>query len=129
MATLFNNSRDRNHESLYGRGAFFDLSLHGRQASMARDMKRDAQCVVATPDSAGRIAFGHWLFEKEVRMTDEDNAPVRVFFGRLTRVESMTRAEAVASEQYGGFFNVKGHFKRLSVFAAPRVTKQPNRGE
>jgi len=83
---------------------------------MAPNLRPGEECVVATPDVEGKVVFDWFTLSREERMPDpEDGLTVRVLFGNPLRSETLTKPEAIASEQYSKFFNVKGHFKQLSV--------------
>lgn len=120
MPIFFNNCRGRDHASLFGTGAFYDLNRHGRQAKMATNLRQGDECVVATPDADGHILFGWFAFTHETIMPAEDGVGVRVMFGEWLRSERLTRDDAIATEPYSVFFNVNGHFKRPSVIRPRR---------
>jgi hypothetical protein len=118
---LFNNCRSRRHAQLFGTGAFYDLNQYGLQAHMAADLTPEQHCCVATPAEGDDIEFAWYCFSRERIMTDPDPRPgaptttVRVFFGDWLGSETISRAEAMATEPYAQFFNVNGHFKRPSA--------------
>lgn len=114
---LFNNCHSRPHAQLYGAGAFYDLNQFGAQANMATDLQPGQHCCVATPLENDGIEFG-WFCFSEVRLMPDPDDPssiVRVFFGEGLGSERLSRAEAIETEPYADFFNVNGHFKRLSA--------------
>lgn len=113
----FNNCRGRQHAMLYPEGAFYDLYQSGRQANMATDLKPGDECVVATPMQGGDIEFTWFSFTREriMEMPDKRGTEIRVQFGRRLRSERLRKIEAVKTRPYSVFFNVNGHFKRLSV--------------
>lgn len=117
MNVLLNNCRRRDHASLFGKTAFFDLNTFGLQASMAANLARGQKCIVASYDDDGNVLFEWYVFEKETPEKDPDDQTisVRVFRGKKLKSETMSKKEAVRSEQYSAFFNVKGDFKRPSV--------------
>lgn len=117
MPFLFNNCRARDHATLYGVDAFYDLYCTGKQAAMAADIAPGDQCIVATTAANGDIEFGWFSFSHEELLPapDEPGTKVRVLFGRRIRSETMPRSKAVRTEPYSVFFNVNGHFKRPSV--------------
>jgi hypothetical protein len=111
---LFNNCRRRPHAQLYGAGAFYDLYQTDAQANMATNLRRGQHCCVATPADNGDIEFAWYCFShvRRIEMPDEPGTIGWVFFGEWLGSEHLTRADAIASEPYAGFFNVNGHFKR-----------------
>lgn len=117
MNVLLNNCRRRDHASLFGKTAFFDLNTVGLQASMAANLARGQKCIVASYDDGGNVLFEWYAFEIETLEKDPNDPTinVRVFRGRKLKSETMSKEEATRSEQYSAFFNAKGHFKRPSV--------------
>lgn len=113
----FNNCAARHHARLYPKGAFYDLYQSGRQADMATDLRPGDECVVATPTQDGEIEFTWFSFthERIMKMPDKPGTEVRVQFGKRLRSECLLKSEAAKTAPYSVFFNVNGHFKRLSV--------------
>ena len=123
----FNNCRKRNHVRLYGNEAFFDLETSGPQAEVANRLANELsvgdKCIVVTPevvaDTSSDVTFRSYRFSRHAVMLDrERNVHCHVYFGKLIKPETMSRAEAIAHPIYSKFFNIKGHFKRLSVMRA-----------
>ena len=118
---FLNNCRGRDHLSLYGNGAFYDLNLTGPKATMVTDIAEGDKCLVATRDSKqpkgthGIICFSWFVFSHEKCYQAENGARVRVFFGEYLRSKNLTKNEAAKTELYEIFFNCKGHFKQQSV--------------
>lgn len=110
-----NNCRGREHERIYGTGAFYDLSFEGRQGSQATDLQAGQPCVVASYDVEGIIRFDWWLFDKETPIHDDEGTRWRVMFGAQVFDESLSKSKAADSNRYSSLFNVVGHFKRPSV--------------
>jgi hypothetical protein len=102
MTFLFNNCRNRDH-SRYGEGAFFDLDLRGRQASLARDLRSGDSCVVASYGDA-EVVFRWYSFGHEKRMLDEGGELVRVLFGRWTKTVSLAKGLAARTPPYAHLF-------------------------
>ena len=123
MAVFFNNCRRRDHAGLFGAGAFYDLNRHGLQATA--NLPPGEECVVATPAADGDIVFSWFRFSHESVTPAEDGVGVRVLFGEFVRSETLCREEAIVTEPYSVFFNVNGHFKRLSV--VPSRRRRPGR--
>ena len=117
MPVFFNNCRARDHAGLFGAAAFYDLNTTGRQATMATNLERGEECIVATPARGGDIVFSRFSLSREALMPDPDEpgTTVRVFFGNLIRSKRLSKAEAATTEPYSVFFNVIGNFKGLSV--------------
>jgi hypothetical protein len=127
MPVFLNNCRRREHASLFNNGsAFYDLNTYGRQATMARNLRRGTQCVVATPTEDGEVVFDWFSFARERTMPNptEEGAEVRVFFGELIGSVRLAKSEAAETEPYCAFFNVLGHFKRPSVPRCDSTTVQ-----
>jgi hypothetical protein len=122
MPLFLNNCRRRDHAGIYERrDAFYDLYLTGRQGSMATDIRRGDECIVATPDENGDIEFVRYTFLHERVIPDENNIPARVFFGKPTWSRTLSKADAARRAPYSAFFNVNGHFKRPSVITPRRA--------
>ncbi len=117
MTVNFNNCRCRDHATLYGKGAFYDLNIMGLQATMATDLPPGEECVVASYDDYGRVVFDWFTFSKETLEPDPDNpqTQVRVFYGKPIRSERFTKRKAAKTKPYSVFFNSRGDFKRPSV--------------
>jgi hypothetical protein len=120
MPRFFNNCRRRDHVSIYGENAFYDLNRFGKQADMATDLKRGEECIVATPNGDGNVEFVWFSFTEEKIMPDENDVPTRVQFGKRLRAETLSKTEAAETEPYAVFFNVNGDFKRPSVITPKR---------
>ena len=114
---LFNNARSRPHAYLYGVGAFYDLGLSGRQATMATDLTPGQHCCVATPMEGDTIEFAWYRFSHEWQMPDPDETTslVRVFYGERLGAQTLPRHEATANPHYASFFDINGNFKRQSA--------------
>ena len=120
---FLNNCRGRDHLSLYGNGAFYDLNLTGPKATMATDIAEGDKCLVATRDSKqpkgphGIISFSWFVFSHEKVCRAEEGARVRVFFGECLGSEKLTKSEAASTDRnnISIFFKRNGHFKRQSV--------------
>jgi hypothetical protein len=115
MTFLFNNCRNRDH-ARYGAGAFFDLALSGRQATMAKGLRPGDTCIVASYAESGFVAFHWYAFAHEKRMLDEKGELVRVLFGRARKMDLVAKAQAAKTRSYENFFDRHGHFKIGSVF-------------
>ncbi len=123
MGKLFflNNCQGYDHARLYEDGAFYDLNLTGRQATMATDIVEGDKCVVATrnPDEDHGpytpINFSWFSFSHEDVCRTKKGTQIRVFFGKWLKSEQLPKNKAAAIEPYSIFFNINGHFKRPSV--------------
>jgi hypothetical protein len=113
MTFLLNNCRNRDH-SRYGAGAFFDLDLRGRQATMAKGLRAGDICIVASYGDA-EVVFRWYAFAHEKQMLDENGELVRVLFGRLDKSESLAKAVAARTPPYAHLFDRNGKFKIVSV--------------
>jgi hypothetical protein len=112
---FFNNCHGREHARMYGSGAFYDLNTSGYQATLANHLSVGEQCIVASPSSDGRIDFDWYSFLRETVKPDDTDTPCRVFFGRLIKSETLSRADAINDALYSTFFDINGNFKRHSV--------------
>lgn len=116
MAHLFNNCCNRDHVRIFGEGAFFDLDLRGRQASMAQDLGAGDKCIVASyGDRPSVVVFDWYTFTHEERMADETGEIVRVMHGVRTRSEVLDKTTAARTAPYEHLFNCRGQFKQRSV--------------
>ena len=118
----FNNSGGRNHEAIFGGGAFFDLDLVGRQANQAVHIKSGDPCVVVDK-SQGSIRFRRYIFEKLQLMRDDEQNEVRVLFGVLESSEELQKNVAAQRPDYSIFFDKNRHFKRGSVWEVGAMGK------
>ncbi|MGY0195638.1 hypothetical protein ACWA7J_11265 [Leptothrix sp. BB-4] len=110
----------RDHELIYGAGAFFDLNLSGAQAGMLPVIHVGQECVVASYDGPGkglarRVLFKTYQFEREENLPDSRFVLSRVFFGRLESKVVLSKGDALKLPRYMAFFNRNGAFKRRSV--------------
>jgi hypothetical protein len=115
MPVFFNNCEGRDHATLYGPGAFYDLETTGTHAQLAKDLQQGTECVVATQSANKQVTFRWFSFFREDVLPAEDRSPTRVFFGQELRSETMSKAAAAATEAYAAFFDVNGNFKQQSV--------------
>ena len=115
MPAYMNNLHGRDHEKFYGQGAFFDLDLTGRQATMVLGMRPQQECIVASY-AGNDVVFKTYIFEYESRLSDENGALGRVFFGKLVKTIRMSKSSAPLTPLFAPFFNVNGAFKRPSAF-------------
>jgi hypothetical protein len=122
MPRFFNNCRCRDHASLYGPDAFYDLNLTGLQATKARDIAKGDECVVATPDGNGNIVFAWLTFTRQdLRPNPTANGErVRVFYGTHVRSKRLTKTAAARTQPYAIFFDKRGNFKHPSVITPSR---------
>jgi 5-methylcytosine-specific restriction endonuclease McrA len=117
----FNNCKNRDHEGLFGRGAYYDLNLTGIQAAQAVGLQPGQECVVATTAPDNRVIFTWYSFRKERRLHERGSADrtlYRVFFGDPLLAETFSKEDAATHPRYLAFFNVKGHFKQQSTISA-----------
>lgn len=114
MPAYFNNCRDRRHAALYPI-PFYDLATTGPQSEQARNLAKGTECVVATEQPDGRVRVDRFVFSHEGDHPDDTGEVCRVFYGMLASTRTMTKAEAAADAESGILFNIKGHFKQLSV--------------
>jgi hypothetical protein len=118
MAVLFNNCSGRNHVELFGATAFYDLETSGRHSTQALNLPNGAECVVASYEPSGSVAFNWYELSAERRQTDPDrDVQVRVFHGKWMRKEVLPKGVAAQTGIYRAFFNRLGHFKQVSVAA------------
>ncbi|MBC7815601.1 MAG: hypothetical protein IAG10_01735, partial [Planctomycetaceae bacterium] len=116
---FFNNCKARDHEAIFGSGAFFDLGTTGKQGAQAANLRPGQVCVVATLLSGNRVAFRWYLFVRVAVLTDENGNPDRVFFGQVVASEIYTKQKAARSVRYKALFKQNGDFKNGSVFRGP----------
>lgn len=134
----FNNCHKRDHVDLYGKHAFFDLETTDRQAKvadrLARDLSVDETCIVATPqirgDVTSDIRFDSYRFSRsEVRRDRERNVDCHVYFGKDSKTETLSRANAKRHPIYKHFLMSKDtssghqHCVQNSVLPAPMAWK------
>ncbi len=113
----FNNAQCRRHAALFGEGAFYDLDPT-RHAEQAKDLRVGQECIVATPleSEKTQIAFDWFSFEHQAVKRDDKGDSCRVFFGKLIKSETCSKADAArGASPYSRFFNRIGHFKEQST--------------
>ena len=115
MIVYFNNCQRREHERIYGSGAFYDLNTVGYQATKANNLSVGQQCIVATPQKDGKIVFSWYEFLRELVKPDNKGHRYRVFFGKHIKSETLSKGDAARDGLYSTFFNKNGNFKRPSV--------------
>lgn len=115
MIVYFNNCNRREHERIFGSGAFYDLDTVGYQATKANNLSVGQQCIVATPESDGQIAFRWYKFWREAVKPDDEGHPCRVFFGKPIKSDKLSKGDAARDGIYSTFFDKNGNFKRHSV--------------
>jgi hypothetical protein len=115
MIVYFNNCIRREHERIYGSGAFYDLATKGYQATKANNLSVGQQCIVATPEKDGRIVFSWYEFLSEAVKLSENRHPCRVFFGKCIKSDTLSKGDAARHGLYSTFFDKNGNFKRQSV--------------
>ncbi len=100
------NRKGRNHESVHGPGAFYDLDPGDPPQSVANAQ----ECLVATRLPNGLITFGRFRFTHE-GPGQIGGQLVRVFYGHLIETNGpYPQTQAVNVEPT--FFNVNGAFNR-----------------
>lgn len=114
---LFNNCRGRDYVYHFKTGAFFDLDRDGKQASMAKSIRRGDVCIVATQNKQRRIVtFTRYKLSHVEIMIDKKDRPCRVFFGKqLGSPLQMPKNKAAKTRIYRDFFNKNGHFLQTAV--------------
>lgn len=117
MPAYLNNLHGRDHEGIYGDGAFFDLNTTGRQAQMVVGMQPGEEWIVASYNG-GEVVFKTYLFDREENLTCEDGPICRVLFGGFVNEVTMPKTEARGIPRYQPLFNILGHFRRPSAFFA-----------
>jgi hypothetical protein len=121
LVVYFNNCKNREHERLFGSGAFYDLNVAGLQASQAVGLQPGRECVVVTTAPDNRVTFTWHSFLRERRLRErgsQDRTRYRVFFGDPILAETFSKEVAATHPRYRYFFNVKGHFKQQSTILA-----------
>jgi uracil-DNA glycosylase len=111
MIVYFNNSRNKRHAELYGKGAFFDLWASDERA---RRLSAGQKCIVASQGLNKQITFDWYSFLREAHGLYEGK-PSRVFYGDLIKTETHTKADANRIGPYSTFFDKNGNFKRPAV--------------
>lgn len=115
MIVYLNNCNRREHERIYGSGAFYDLATVGYQATRANNLSVGQQCIVATPEKDGKIVFSWYEFLREAVKKDDEGNSCRVFFGHRIKSDTLSKGDAARDRLYSTFFDKDGNFKRQSV--------------
>ncbi len=118
---FFNNCVNRDHQKLFGPGAFFDLEAKGSQAALALGLQPGDICIVARYGDKERtvVDFSWYSFTEETNQIDEKGTPARVLRGVLNKSESLSKIEAACDARYQHMFDKNGNFKRPSVLKRP----------
>ena len=115
MLVYLNNCHGREHERIYGSGAFYDLATVGYQATKATNLRVGQQCIVATLEKDGKIMFTWYKFLRDGVKQDDEGNSCRVFFGERIRSDTLSKGAATRDVRYSAFFDKNGNFKRHSV--------------
>ncbi|MDY0746674.1 hypothetical protein SNE35_19330 [Paucibacter sp. R3-3] len=115
MPHYLNNCKNRDHRSLFGPDAFYDLDTSGHQAAKQFIFSAGDWCVVATEPTLGWIRFAWHKFSSSRLATDEREMQVRVLCGTFVKEESMPKGEAASNKYYRPFFNKNGAFKQQAI--------------
>jgi hypothetical protein len=126
MTVLLNNCHRRNHKALFGPQAFFDLDTKEAHRRQLPGVVRGTECIVATPDTDGRIDFSFYSFSCEALMPD-GHSNVRVLFGDFVRTETLTREQARNTPPFSHLFASDGAFKQLSALRVTQPRERPRR--
>jgi hypothetical protein len=113
----FINCGNRDHERLFGSGAFFDLGINGAQATMAQNLQPGDTCIVARYANKARtvVDLTRYSFTHETKQVDDKGIPQRVLYGILQGSESLIKSDAATDPRYQYMFAKNGAFKRRSV--------------
>jgi hypothetical protein len=114
---LCNNRKNKQHEKIYGAGAFYDIYTSDRQAVWADQFVPGDSCIVLSEPTPGRIAFNWYKFAQKKRGR-YDGKPTRVFFGKRFKSENLARADAMIDALYSKFFATNGRIKRQNLLRA-----------
>src|SRR5262245_56425503 len=97
---FFNNCKARDHERLFGPGAFFDLDTTGHQATLATELGTGEQCIVVEPGPDGALTFDWYTYQRDETMPDDAGIVCRVLFGDLIKTETRSKADAISDGLY-----------------------------
>lgn len=122
MLVYMLNVHRRNHQRIYGPGAFFDLNQDGQQATLLLNIHPQQECLVVSYSEARgqrkdpEVEFSTYLFERaEPLESEEAGVFCRVFFGSKKSSVTMSKGTAIKTPIYAPFFSKIGHFKQRSV--------------
>lgn len=115
MPHYLNNCANRDHRSLFGPDAFYDLDTSGSQAKKQFGFRPGEYCVVASQPKPDLVRFAWYKFIESQLALDDKQVSVRVLRGTFEKEESMSKAEAAIHKYYRPFFDKNGNFKRQSV--------------
>lgn len=115
MPHYLNNCANRDHKSLFGYDAFYDLDTTGIQATKHYEFRPGDFCVVASQPSAEIISFSWYKFKEFRLAVDDRGSNCRVLTGDFEKEESMPKKDAANHKYYRPFFDKNGNFKRQSV--------------
>ena len=94
MPYYLNNCVNRDHKTLYGPDAFYDLDTSATQAQKQFLFRPGDYCVVATQPMPNVVRFSWYRFTGSRLAPDENQWPVRVLCGTFEKEESMPKSDA-----------------------------------
>ncbi len=117
MLYYLNNWQNRNHATIYGGGAFFDLWADGVEDRRARELVTGDVCLVLSRAGGLNVAVTQYKFA-QARQAPGDagtNRSVWVLEGTLERRKVLPKTDAARHTQYSRFFNKLGNVNQWSV--------------
>jgi hypothetical protein len=117
MLYYLNNWRNRDHATIYGGAAMFDLWADGHEDKRAREMSPGDTCLVLSRSGRNDATIGCYSFTRAFRGPDDPitKRGVWVLEGALVRRETMPKLAAATHPEYARFFDKRGHVCQWSV--------------
>jgi hypothetical protein len=89
---LFNNCRNRDHKQRYGTKALYDLNTTGHQATLANDLQRGDQCIVASVPTRRRVKFDWYRFTRDEVRPLRHRSPLQGFVRGANQIRDIDAA-------------------------------------
>jgi hypothetical protein len=117
MLYYLNNWQNRDHATIYGPSAFFDLWADGVEDKRALELVPGDVCLVLSRPDRSNVAVTRYKFTKAKRAPGDagTNRGVWVLEGTLERREVLPKTDAAQHKQYTRFFNKLGRVNQWSV--------------
>jgi hypothetical protein len=117
MLYYLNNWQNRDHATIYGGEAFYDLWADGLEDRRVRQLVTGDTCLVLSRAGGANVAISSYKFSRARHASSDDgkNRSIWVLEGTLLRREVTPKTDAAQHAQYGRFFNRLGRVNRWSV--------------
>ena len=117
MLYYLNNSRNRDHATIYGGNAMYDLWADGVEDKRTRAMQPGDTCLILSRSGKLDAVVGRFAFILAVRGPNDPTTKRGVWVLQGTRLsgETLSKPAAAKHPEYARFFNKRGHVCQWSV--------------